>query len=58
MGMGSFTAPALAGVVGVYGFFPETGGKLFQCGRLRAAKKDFCVHIADNCVAIILVYGF
>ena len=55
--MGNLTAPALAGVEGVYRFFPQAGGQLLQRGRLLAAQEDGAIAVANDGVGVVLVNG-
>ena len=48
-------APALAGVVGVYGLFAQRLAQLLERARLRAAEEQAGIAVADDGVGVVLV---
>ena len=53
--MGGFPPTALAGVIGVNGFFPQHGSQLLEGGRLLASQEDGSIHVADNGIGVVLI---
>jgi len=56
--VGRFPPAALAGIVGVNGLLAQHGGQLLERSRFLAAKEDRGIHVADDGIGIVLVYGF